>query len=226
VVRAFTYFGYIVLCLSIFSSLGCQKKANSLVCKNNEDCRMDATGQELSAICHMGKCEECAEDTDCTDLKQCVKNHCVSACQASADCGPNERCEENYCMAVKSEGDQNSLAQGECHGFDDILFDFDRFEVKSEFKMHLEKVAKCMESNPGYSLRINGHGDERGPPAYNAVLAQKRADAAKSYLQATWGIASNRIKTISYGDLRPKVKESNEYAWSQNRRDEFEFEDN
>jgi peptidoglycan-associated lipoprotein len=81
-------------------------------------------------------------------------------------------------------------------------------------------MATCLGTNPSYTLIIEGHTDDRGTPSYNIALGQKRADAVKKYLMQM-GVASNRIKTISYGEGRPIENEKNEYAWQQNRRAEF-----
>lgn len=221
--------GLTLIVLMIASLSGCQKHAGSGSCKADADCRFDATGKEMAGVCFMGKCEECAADTDCQDLKQCVKNRCVSACQADADCASHERCENSFCqarMTASADNGRNAWAQGECREIEKILFDFDRFDVKSEYKEQVAKLGRCLEGNPSYSVSIDGHTDERGTPSYNMVLGQKRADAVKSHLRTAWGIAADRVKTLSYGEQKPAVSESNEYAWQQNRRAEFTLEGN
>ena len=79
-----------------------------------------------------------------------------------------------------------------------------------------------LNANPGLRLRIAGHTDERGSDEYNLALGQRRAAAAKRYL-TQHGIAENRIEIISFGEERPAQQGSDESAWSQNRRDEFEI---
>jgi peptidoglycan-associated lipoprotein len=217
----------LVLTVAILSMMsGCQKKGGTATCKNDADCRVDATGKEVAGICYMGKCEECAEDTDCSDLKQCVSNRCVSACQADADCGSNERCQNSYCVASSTGDNKNAWAQGECREIEKVYFDFDRYEIKAEYKDQVSKLAKCLENNPGYMVSIEGHTDDRGTPSYNMVLGQKRADSVKNHLKTAWGIATERVKTLSYGEQKPAVNESTEYAWQQNRRAEFTLEQN
>ena len=69
-------------------------------------------------------------------------------------------------------------------------------------------------------MKVEGHCDERGTHGYNQALGQKRADAVKNYLK-NFGIASKRLKTISYGELRPAVEGSSESAYEKNRRSEL-----
>ena len=64
---------------------------------------------------------------------------------------------------------------------------------------------------------IEGHCDERGTREYNLALGERRAKAAKDYLVST-GVAASRVSTISYGKEHPEFLESNEEAWSKNRR--------
>ena len=101
-----------------------------------------------------------------------------------------------------------------------IHFDYDQSEIgpASEQKL-LQKVA-VMRANPDVQIRIEGHADERGSIEYNMALAQRRAEAARSFLM-DYGVSGDRIFTVSYGEDRPLINASNEQAWAQNRRDEF-----
>ena len=79
-----------------------------------------------------------------------------------------------------------------------------------------------MRANPRYSVRIEGHCDERGTNEYNIALGERRANAAWKFMNAL-GISGNRLTTISYGEERPADPGHNENAWSKNRRDEFKL---
>ncbi len=227
----------------IFS--GCNKKIKTASCKEDTDCRVDASGKEINGVCVMGVCGECREDTDCTGLKQCINNRCESSCQADADCGANKHCEDSFCMANCSDstactgdkvcaqgrcvaemdigGDKMALTEEECKNISNVQFDFDSFSIKSEFHAALQKAGRCLEAHPSLTLTVEGHTDEQGTPAYNMILAGKRADAVLGFLKTQMGIASARIKTVSYGEQKPLVNERNENAYAQNRRAQFAF---
>ena len=102
-----------------------------------------------------------------------------------------------------------------------VHFDFDQSEIRAEDKATLDAKVPILQANPGVMLRIAGHTDERGSDEYNLALGQRRAAAAKKYL-VDHGIADSRIETISYGEERPVAQGSEESAWAQNRRAEFE----
>ena len=73
------------------------------------------------------------------------------------------------------------------------------------------------QTNPNAKIIIEGHCDERGTREYNLALGERRASMIRDYFVAN-GIASPRIRTISYGKERPEVSGSTEFAWSKNRR--------
>jgi peptidoglycan-associated lipoprotein len=101
-----------------------------------------------------------------------------------------------------------------------IYFDFDKSDIKAEAKAVLENKASWLRGNPEYTVRIEGHADERGTAEYNLALGDRRAKSAMQYLNAL-GISTERMSTISYGEERPVCVEKNEACWSRNRRAEF-----
>ncbi|MCK4245045.1 MAG: peptidoglycan-associated lipoprotein Pal [Candidatus Omnitrophica bacterium] len=104
--------------------------------------------------------------------------------------------------------------------FTDIHFDFDKSVIKPEARPTLNKVASWLKKNPDTHLMIEGHCDERGTEEYNLALGERRALSARRYLIGL-GILSERLHTISYGELRPLYPRHNEEAWAKNRRAHF-----
>lgn len=105
-------------------------------------------------------------------------------------------------------------------GLGDIYFDFDQYTIRGDALAVLEHNATWLRGVGGKTLLIEGHCDERGTVAYNLVLGEMRAKAAKHYLEDL-GIPSSRMQTVSYGEMRPFCKEHNEGCWSKNRRAHF-----
>ena len=103
---------------------------------------------------------------------------------------------------------------------DPIFFDYDSYQVAEPSKGTLEKVAEYLGKNPGATVTISGHTDDRGTTEYNLMLGDQRAKAAHDYL-VRLGIDPIRIKTISFGEERPAAPGEGEDNWSKNRRDEF-----
>ena len=103
-----------------------------------------------------------------------------------------------------------------------IYFDYDKSDLKPEAKAILKKKADWLLSNTSYSVRIEGHCDERGTNEYNLALGQRRADSAKKFLAAL-GVSDGHIVTLSFGEEKPADPGHNEAAWTKNRRDSFQL---
>ena len=97
---------------------------------------------------------------------------------------------------------------------------FDAYNLSNQSKENLEKIAKWMSKNPAAKIQIQGHTCEIGTNEYNLALGDRRANSAKSYLEAL-EVSSGRISTISYGEERPLDPGHTEETRSKNRRDEF-----
>jgi len=102
----------------------------------------------------------------------------------------------------------------------DVFFDFDRFAIRSDASASLEANAGALKAQSETKILIEGHCDERGTSAYNMVLGERRAQAAKQYLQDL-GVPSSQIQITSYGKERPFCTEHSEACWQSNRRAHF-----
>lgn len=101
-----------------------------------------------------------------------------------------------------------------------VHFDFDKYALRPEARVILEKNADYLKKNPTARVRIEGHCDERGTVEYNLALGERRAKAAFQYV-ADLGIAPSRMDTVSFGEEVPLDPAHNEEAWAKNRRAEF-----
>lgn len=102
----------------------------------------------------------------------------------------------------------------------DIFFDYDNYDMRNDAQATLAKDADYLNSHPNIKIVIGGYCDERGSDEYNLVLGQNRAQAVKTAL-VTAGVASDRMRAISYGKEKPFCSESNEQCWQLNRRAGF-----
>lgn len=102
-----------------------------------------------------------------------------------------------------------------------IHFDYDQASVRAADQGVLDRKATILQANSGVRIRVSGHADERGSDEYNLALGNRRAAAAKRYLEGK-GVDGARIEAVSYGEERALDQGSDENAWAQNRRAEFE----
>lgn len=102
----------------------------------------------------------------------------------------------------------------------DIFFDYDKYNLRNNDEATLSQDAAFLKSHPEMKVVIGGYCDERGSNEYNLALGQNRADSAQKMLIAS-GIASNRIRVVSYGKEKPFCSDENESCWQENRRAGF-----
>jgi outer membrane protein OmpA-like peptidoglycan-associated protein/tetratricopeptide (TPR) repeat protein len=106
-----------------------------------------------------------------------------------------------------------------------IYFDFDRFNIRPDAALELEKVIAVMREYPNLVLDARSHTDSRGKDSYNLSLSDKRAKATVAYI-INQGISSSRISGQGYGEKQPVNTCSNGVNCSEeehqlNRRSEF-----
>lgn len=103
-----------------------------------------------------------------------------------------------------------------------FYFEFDSAVLKPEGRAALIAHAENIR-NTSASVRLEGHADERGSREYNMALGERRANSVRDFL-VLQGVSSGAIETVSYGEERPAQSGSSEYAWSQNRRVELQYQ--
>jgi len=100
---------------------------------------------------------------------------------------------------------------------DRVFFETDSSEFTPTAIATLSRQVQWLRQYPRYTFVVEGHADERGTREYNIALGAKRATAVRDYL-AAHGIATSRMRTISYGKERPVAVCDDISCWSQNRR--------
>ncbi|GHU05498.1 peptidoglycan-associated lipoprotein [Betaproteobacteria bacterium] len=98
-----------------------------------------------------------------------------------------------------------------------IYFDYDKFEIKAEYRDLVAAHAKFLTSNRQFRILIQGNTDDRGSREYNLALGQKRADAIKKQL-ILLGAREEQVESVSLGEEKPKNLGQNETSWAENRR--------
>ena len=103
-----------------------------------------------------------------------------------------------------------------------IFFDFDKFDIKPEYRTVLKHNAMMLKKYPAMRVLVAGHTDSRGTSEYNLALGERRARAVQDYL-IVLGVPATQLEIVSYGEERPAVQGESEAAWAKNRRAEFKL---
>ena len=101
-----------------------------------------------------------------------------------------------------------------------IFYDYDKYDVKDEYKPLLQAHAKYLAQNQNAKMLIQGNADERGSREYNIALGQKRADGVKKMLQLM-GVRETQMESVSLGEEKPRCTEATEDCYAQNRRSDM-----
>ena len=101
-----------------------------------------------------------------------------------------------------------------------IYYDFDKFDVKDQYRGLVEAHARFLRENPSARMLIQGNTDERGSREYNIGLGQRRSDGVKKMLMLL-GARENQVESVSLGEEKPQAEGHNEEAWARNRRSDM-----
>lgn len=106
-----------------------------------------------------------------------------------------------------------------------ILWDYDKAEVREDAKPYLDYVAKLLKDNPSLKIEIGSHCDSRGSHFYNDQLSDRRAKAVTEYLVKK-GVKRSMLISKGHGKHKLMNRCGDNVACSEaehqiNRRTEF-----
>ncbi len=141
----------------------------------------------------------------------------TTAAQPSNTAPTSERAVQTVTVGKDPAAEANSALEKRS-----IMFDYDSFEIRPEFRPVIEAHAKYLQSSRDRRVLISGNTDERGSREYNLALGQKRSEAVKRALAAL-GIPETQMEAVSYGEEKPRVTGTDESSWAENRRADLEY---
>ena len=101
--------------------------------------------------------------------------------------------------------------------FGDVLFDFDRADLKSNSRDSITTLANYLIKNPDRKVIVEGYTDSKGSASYNQGLSERRANAVKNALVHA-GVDPSRIVAQGYGKEYPVASNNSDSGRAQNRR--------
>jgi outer membrane protein OmpA-like peptidoglycan-associated protein/tetratricopeptide (TPR) repeat protein len=123
---------------------------------------------------------------------------------------------------IKIMFDNKEITVGERIVLNNVLFDFDKFTLRSESVTELDKWVKFLADNPTLKIEISGHTDNKGTSEYNKLLSDNRAKAVRDYFVEK-GINKDRMKWKGYGFDQPIATNSTDEGRQKNRRTEIKI---
>ena len=103
-----------------------------------------------------------------------------------------------------------------------VYFDFDKDEVKPEYRALVDAHAKFLLAHPKSKVAIQGNADNRGSREYNLSLGQRRSVAVKKVMNLD-GVQEAQIETVSYGEEKANACKD-ESCFQQDRRADIVYD--
>ena len=108
-------------------------------------------------------------------------------------------------------------ARGTIMSLSDILFDFNKSDLRQEAQLGLAKVSVILEQYPEMHISVEGHTDNVGSEDYNLKLSEKRAQSVYDFL-VSQGVPAERLDTKGYGMTQPVASNETAEGRQKNRR--------
>ncbi|MBC7903035.1 MAG: OmpA family protein [Gemmatimonadaceae bacterium] len=109
---------------------------------------------------------------------------------------------------------------GQVVRLNNVFFDFDKWDLRSESFVELDRVVVLLKENPAIEIEMSAHTDNRGSDEYNIKLSDNRAKSVREYILSK-GIAASRIVSQGYGETKPVAPNDTDENRQLNRRVEF-----
>jgi outer membrane protein OmpA-like peptidoglycan-associated protein len=109
------------------------------------------------------------------------------------------------------------ISAGEEFVFENVFFDFDKYDLKLESQASLKRLQKFLLENPNVNILITGHTDNVGSAGYNQNLSLQRAKSVQEFLVKS-GLHSGRAMVEGKGDKEPMVPNTTAENQALNRR--------
>src|SRR6267378_2535426 len=102
----------------------------------------------------------------------------------------------------------------------DVLFDFGKYNLRSEAREKLAKLTGIVLAHPGLKLAVEGHTDSVGGDEANQKLSEQRADTVRSYLTEQ-GLQDASVSSQGFGKSSPVADNDTAAGRQKNRRVEI-----
>ena len=100
----------------------------------------------------------------------------------------------------------------------DVLFDFDKAEIRADAASALGNVATIIRAYPSGSAALEGHTDAKGDDAYNQRLSERRAESVRRWLADKERIDAGKLSARGWGERRPVASNDTDQGRQKNRR--------
>lgn len=119
-------------------------------------------------------------------------------------------------------GDDNILENEKVYTLQNVLFEFNKHDLKESSKLELNQLYRYLNENKRLQIEIYGHTDDVGTQKRNDELSLLRAKEVALYLISK-GLRPERVLATGYGNRFPIASNDTDQGRTLNRRVEFKL---
>jgi outer membrane protein OmpA-like peptidoglycan-associated protein len=205
-----------------------QRLAAQAQARSDEDARRRAAAEQAEAEARRQQAEAQAQQQAALAQQQQAQAAADAALQAAnqADQQRREAIRQKEEMRARLLAQLNQVlqtrdsAKGLIVSMPDVLFAFNKYELKPEARERLAKISGIVLAYPDLKLEIDGYTDSIGSDDYNLTLSEKRAASVRDYLTGS-GVSMNNVSAHGFGKADPVADNSSAAGRQLNRRVEL-----
>ncbi|KPW47076.1 OmpA family protein [Pseudomonas syringae pv. broussonetiae] len=119
--------------------------------------------------------------------------------------------------ALKNSLNAKQTERGTLVTFGDVLFDYNKADLKPTAQGDIGKLAAFLQENPDRKVIVEGYTDSTGSASYNQSLSERRANSVRMAL-VRMGVDPARVVTMGYGKEYPVADNTSNSGRAMNRR--------
>ena len=143
--------------------------------------------------------------------------------QQAAEAAAAQAAQQEAAMREKLKEQLNSVlqtqesARGLIVNMSDVLFAFNKYELKTDAQVKLAKISGILLTYPNLKVQVEGYTDNIGTDEYNLKLSQERATTVQAFL-IEQGVQPGSVTSQGYGKADPVADNATSAGRSENRR--------
>jgi len=184
-----------------------------------DQARAAALAQQQAAMAEAEKARQAAMQADSARQQAEAARQHADAQRMQAEnekTALRERLRQQLNMILETR----ETARGLIVNISDVLFDFNKYDLKTGAREKMAKVAGILLAYPGLKIQVEGHTDSVGSDEYNMKLSQNRADSVRTYLVGQ-GVPADTVTSVGLGKADPVASNDTAAGRQQNRRVEL-----
>lgn len=131
-----------------------------------------------------------------------------------------EQARERLKQQLNAVFQTRETARGLIMNVPDVLFGFNKYDLRPEAREKLAKVSGILLAYPDLKVQVEGYTDSIGSDEYNQKLSEERADSVRDYLVKE-NVQGDNVTAEGYGKQDPVASNSTSSGRAQNRRVEL-----